>query len=947
MLAPAIAQLRATLGDPTAPIAVLTPASINGAFARQQLSLEGPWIRVEFWTPRQLVESLAEPLGLTVEPAGWRAATVGAMLRRAPEDQGLGRHSQTLAQPGWSAEVVQTLDRLENAGVGAQELLGAAAETPAEAERLELLARLLDGLAERRQAEGLVSFAELCAAILQRPECDTPAGRLKGAVILGDSTLAPCLHQVLKRWLAQRPHAVVEQAPMHRLEAAELGLRAAARPSAPLLADTRGAETLPMRVFCEDGGPMTGVHPVTFVACPDAQHEAREAVRAVQDAVLEGTPLDQIALVIADTSQTGEVIEALEQTGLPYVSMVGPTLAQTQAAGFLRLLVGMVAGRDRVVDWYELLRLPGLRLRVNLGPAAVAGRGRWRRILSQIRVNRDSDQILAAVSHWQGEQEDEANQAAAASLHQSVSTLLSEARALPERATLSDQAGAMAALVERWCFPGRDTNQLRAALRALGQGGPELTRSHALDAVMEQLEGSLVQTEDSLNDAAIRVLTPMSMLGARFERIVGVGFAQGIFPRKGQDSALLPPKLCTLLRERGLVRLVDEPPRHLERRRFAAMLSAMDGTLWVSRPMREQVQDRPQAPSSFLLDLLTALGGARAGYKQLRAQESALGSRSQGVMVGPERTLDPLEFRLAQLNTDPAGGLQALVSHPTARRLLSLHRAQDLWDVEQAVPGPWTGAVPSELALLPALSGEPLSAWALAQLLLTPAQAFFSQVLGARRPPRLRESWSPWDWNMDSALRQSLEASAAAGEPWLPRWEQALAEEGRFRPEFDADMQAHLLEIHVRRLAGLTVRGDEATLAQPQRIFEGLPWTLEGSVGLVDAGVLSHLAYKVGSKTRFGSDAMREVLQALALQAAGQPIESVQQQDLSGKSLSMPLAALSESAQVLAAFAAQRASQGWWPFVADSPYRLSGDPAVDPDPGGQAPILQRLNGGAQ
>lgn len=36
MLPSAITHLRAHLGDPTAPIAVLTPSSINGAFARQQ-----------------------------------------------------------------------------------------------------------------------------------------------------------------------------------------------------------------------------------------------------------------------------------------------------------------------------------------------------------------------------------------------------------------------------------------------------------------------------------------------------------------------------------------------------------------------------------------------------------------------------------------------------------------------------------------------------------------------------------------------------------------------------------------------------------------------------------------------------------------------------------------------------------------------------------------------
>jgi integrase len=122
-LASAIVSLRARLGDPTAPIAILTPSSVNGTLARRELAFATPFIRVEMWTPAELEDVLAEEglrrAGKVVEPAGWSRATVARIVR---EDALPGGYEEVLREPGWTAALVSALRVLEGGRVTAAEL---------------------------------------------------------------------------------------------------------------------------------------------------------------------------------------------------------------------------------------------------------------------------------------------------------------------------------------------------------------------------------------------------------------------------------------------------------------------------------------------------------------------------------------------------------------------------------------------------------------------------------------------------------------------------------------------------------------------------------------------------------------------------------------------------------------------------------------------------------
>ena len=142
---------------------------------------------------------------------------------------------------------------------------------------------------------------------------------------------------------------------------------------------------------------------VHLVRTPDPMREVTEAVREVQSAVAEGVPYDRIALVLPDAAEAVTLREALERAGIPATWQTGPALASAPAARFVLHALGLRAGEDSVRAWYELLRLPLLRLRANAGETVARGRGRWRGLLAKCGAYRGSETILAALDAYQAE----------------------------------------------------------------------------------------------------------------------------------------------------------------------------------------------------------------------------------------------------------------------------------------------------------------------------------------------------------------------------------------------------------------------------------------------------------------------------------------------------------------------------------------------------------------
>ena len=362
VLSETVRGLRAEVGDPTAAIALVTPSTVNGTLARRELAFAEAFVRVELWTPAEVESSLAEPVlrrdGWRAEPPGWLRAT----LRRALDeiDALPGGYERVLREPGWLAALVRTVASLEGGDIDAG-ILRTLDLPPGLTERVGSLSVLLARVADARERGRIAGPREVRRAAQRAIEegARCRAREMRGAILLGDARVRRTTFDALSRWLGERPVVRVEPAELTPIEPERHGLTSAAPDARVVVVPARSPD-------------------VRFVRSPDPVRECSEAVRAAQDAVKEGTPLDRIAIVLPDPSEATTLRDALGHAGLPATWQTGPALAETPAARFLLHGLAIALGEDGALGWYELLRQPELRLRRVLGEGATRGRGRWR-----------------------------------------------------------------------------------------------------------------------------------------------------------------------------------------------------------------------------------------------------------------------------------------------------------------------------------------------------------------------------------------------------------------------------------------------------------------------------------------------------------------------------------------------------------------------------------------
>ncbi len=930
----AITRLRTTLADPVAPLALLVPASGNGVLARQQLALAGPYIRVEVLTPEQLVRDLGgrdlAMRGLRPQPAGWLRATVASLVRELTADDQLGRFGPTLTQPGWAAALARALDTLEGAGLAPADLRET--HLPDHVDRTQLLGTLLAAVQRRRAADGLFAPAQLASAASQHVE----RRRWAGALVLGDRLLTPGSFDVIRRWLAARPHAEVQLHPWHRLDVAPSSLRAALASSAvavPVAPPTPPAlQHLARGLFAAEHPPGPSDDSVVFVRTPDDVRELGQATREVLRAVDGGVPLDQIAVVLPDADQVETLRGHLARAGVPATWLVGPPLTTTPAARFLTHLLALADGDDTVPSWYDLLRQPGLRLRKVVGHTE--GRGRWRRILQRCGAVRTTTTITAAVRAWAAELDDEGfdpegNRRAAGHLVAAMEAVDHELATLRTPATPGAHATRWAELLRRWWVASPDREQLLTVLASWGpaEAGGEVSLSVASAQLRDALaESSALQ--GTLMAPAVRVLTPMTLLGGAFARVVVTGLTEGRFPRRPTDDALLPDDLLeALAAHHGVALPTSRDIGAFETRRFAAVVGACTERLWLSAPATELLEGRPLLPSSWLLDAVSTQLGRRARYPDLAARQQLAGSRARPWPAHPDQAVDALEHRIAAAATSPIEGLRALIHHPSSRRLVALHRA-----LAKGGRSAHTGQIPTDLLPFPALLGEPMSAWDLAMLLRDPSRYLAERLLGIRRLDPLEGRTGELDqrWR-ERALRRAV--SEVPHDPRhdptgiLAAWDAAIQPWAAWRDDVSDEALAVArtqTELALATLQPALPTGQQAEAEGP--VADGLPWVVRADRGWVDDGVFGQVHYKKPARRQLLRDAPEVVLAALA--HGGLRELTIVATD--GRSESQPVADL--AAAVAAALQPVTAAvrDGWFPLASSSsPLHLAADPTFD------------------
>lgn len=917
-LATAVRDLRAELGDPVARIALIVPSQTNGVLAKQALALASPTLGIEAWTPERLVNALARPLlpaGTAQATDTWLRATVQSALANLEDPHVPDRHRNALRRPGWAREVARAVEMLENADIGPDELYGVT--DPEQQSRARILAHVLETVQARRHVDHLVGLADLCR--LARTATKGPAVRPAAAVVVGDRILDPFVFSVLARWLQQRPHRVVVPAPLHRLDPAPNGLRQAA--DAPLLVTqeaTGALGSIQSDLYSADA-PLPTDDTVALAATPDEVRDVEEAVREVQRGIRNGIALDRIAIVLPDPEQAETLRQAIQRAGIPATWMTGPPLATAPDVRLVLLAAEIATGSDSVRTWFRFLRHPALDLVRGVDGTPMTGRGRWRRILANAGATRSTSAILAAVAGWRDRLEDdqEEDHAAASSLLAAMQALSTTFDAWQPAASLGTQADRFSSFLHRWMRPGPRLARLASALEGWGPPdvGPVVPLAEAVRELRDTAERE-ADLEGRLTDPAIRVLSPMACLGGSFDLVCFTGLSQNRIPADRREHPLLTDALIARLDDPDL--LPSAAYRAFENRRFAAVVSACRGRLWLSTPRFELLTDRPQLPSSHLLDLLSTLLGRRAGYGDLHDRALPHGSRARPFPKDPDDAVGTMERAIARAQLDPQTAVARWARHAQASRLLGLQRALD-----RTEPTPWTGRVTPELLALPGLSeDQPMPAHHLAELVQDPAAWFFRRLLGAWPAKTLPHVWDPLsEYRRKDAAFDALEAAVDQGDVSLDTlhdaFHTALDDAARHHPDVHSEDLALARRLVDDALDGLHARfADDlsGTTTVAGRPFENLPWHISAEDVWIgdDAVVRLHRNGAAPAQKRMAAWALDTVL-AGAVDPRAPSTLTV----LAGKAHRLALSDCLAKVEPLLAVVHVCASQGWFPSLDD------------------------------
>jgi hypothetical protein len=955
-IARAVASIRGQLGDPTAIVAVIVPSDVSGVLVRQQLALAGPFIGVEFGTPERLVRELARPRmpeGWGAEPAAWLRSVLGVLLEQLAEADQLGRHGPALRQPGWRRPVARALERLEGAGLGPDQLegLAALADTPGpDADRARLLATVLRAVRDRRVHDRLLALGDVCGLARQALEIGGrgPGHRVAGAVVLGDKILSPDVFGVLRAWLGSRAHRVVNPPPLAQLAPAPQGLRAAASgPTVALEIDSSHAlgrvqAGLYMSEATDAAAP-PAIEPdasLALVATPDEVRDVGEAVREVLRGIAAGIALDRIAVVLPDANQADVLREALASAGVPATWLTGPALLRApESRGFL-LAVELADGDDTVRRWYALLSHPSLDLRRGLGADQVHGRGRWRRILAQCGAVRGTRAIVAAIHRWAAAQTESADdRAAAASLIAAIEALAGCFDAWRTPASLGGFAQRFVEFLHGWWRPSARRARIATTLADWGSAtvGFEITLAEASAELRETLSEA-ADLDGRLGDPRIRVLSPMLCLGGGFDLICATGLTQKRIPSEIREDPLLPDTLlAALAAAHGVTLLTSRVLREFEDRRFAAIVGACTGRLWLASPELELLTERRLLPSRHLLAVASVLAGQRVGYAELRARTSRSGSRARPFPDDPEHAIGELEFRVAAARKAPPQALADLAVRQDTRRLLGLHRALD-----DARPSPWTGLVSPALLRVPGFAGheQAILARHLRTLLQDPGAFLFRELLGAWPARALPERWEPGSpSSLGDSTRAAIVAAAEAGDAsfasMIAAWQAAVDAQAAVNPHVERVDLAMARTLAENALASFETRAGALVIAVSELVgapFEGLPWRVDASGTWLGAEGVTALERALPKPKELPFVIAELVVAGGLARAHAVLAETITVYDGSGKSRAIELAPAMAEIHARATRATALLERGWLPWTSSKPFgaRLAKEPSANP-----------------
>ncbi|MXW03098.1 MAG: Dna2/Cas4 domain-containing protein [Holophagales bacterium] len=161
--------------------------------------------------------------------------------------------------------------------------------------------------------------------------------------------------------------------------------------------------------------------------------------------------------------------------------------------------------------------------------------------------------------------------------------------------------------------------------------------------------------------------------GRSFDLVFVPGLAEGVFPRRSGEDALLLDERRRALGGAGIRLAVDVDRTRREQLLLRLAAGAAGRSLVASYPRVDLVQGRARVPSLYALDLLRAAEGRLPDLDTLGRRAAAAGAAVVGwpAPADPEEAIDEAEFDLAMLQPLLGSGLSAAERRGRARFLLS------------------------------------------------------------------------------------------------------------------------------------------------------------------------------------------------------------------------------------------------------------------------------------
>ncbi len=376
-------------------------------------------------------------------------------------------------------------------------------------------------------------------------------------------------------------------------------------------------------------------HATAVVSASDPDDEVRAAVRMLMDALVEGVPLERMAVLYGAAEPYARLVhEQLDAAGIPHNGAAVRTLAESVLG---RSLLGVLALPDRDFHrhdvmtllagapiWYADRPVPSARWeRISRRAGVVRGTAQWHDRLDRhaCALERELAEELAVPDREPRPDWYEHELAATRDLDAFVAELRGAlAAGAREDASWRDLAEWARGLVHDYL--GRDTrravwpepeqqaaDKVEAALERLA-GLDAVEPAPGLDVFRRTLELELdadLGRVGRLGDGVLMGHVSLG-LGLDLDRVFVCGLAEGTFPARVRDDSLLPDVDRRVTEGALPLRAARVDDDH--RRLLAALAATRDARVLLF-PRGDLRRTTERMPSRFLLDTVEALTGTR------------------------------------------------------------------------------------------------------------------------------------------------------------------------------------------------------------------------------------------------------------------------------------------------------------------------------------------------